>query len=445
MANKDKIYEIYKEYIFRYREKRALDKEFSNTRIASIDFIRGILVIFSLIIINQGLENNISNTFKISQWNGITFADLIVPMLLITMGMSVPFFIKKYLRIYDSFSIIMEKIFIKFLFLFIIGIFINLIYYFNQGIRITGPLQLIAINYVIITFIYLGLVRLKIKNNNLGLLMVFMALIWSMIFTIIAYINGFNISNNTFVTVDRRLLSMFMTTSGINPEGILASFSSLSLSMLGVSIGCIFNKKHVSDKKYIKYIRNSSIKRNGFNRSSLWHDIKSWLNPRSIKAILSNYYRINDQVKKLVDLLILTILFLLFSNIISIWIPVNRNVFSISFITRIGSYMYFIMMVLYALFDIAKYRRIGRLIRRIGMNSILVTVLSIILYKLINLIHIKSIYTDTWLPLNNWICTDFIVPISGLYNASFLYSIIATLVCVGISWILIYKDIKINL
>lgn len=444
MINKERIYEFFKDLVDRYRDKRQLDRDFSRNRIVSIDFMRGILVIFSLMVINQGLENHISPNLKISPWNGMTFADLLVPMFLIVVGASLPFFVKKYLRIYDSFSVIVEKVTVKAAVLFVLGVLLGIVYDFGN-IKILGPIQLIAIDYLLISLIYLGMIKLKIRNNNLGIVMVLTALIWSMVFTIISNINGFTISENIFVKVDRSIIGLFMDEKGIEPNGILASLAALALPMFGVSIACIFNKKHVSEKKYIKYTRNSSIKKYGLSKETLLSDIKTWMNPNSIRAMLSNYYRLNDDVKKIVDMLLLFVSLFLFSHIIEIWIPLNRNTFSISFVTRVGSYMYLIMNILYVFFDIAKRRKYGKLIARMGMNSILIITLSVIFYKLINLIHIKSIYTGTWLSLNNWTTIDFIVPVFGMKSASFIYALVATAVCMSISFILEKKDIKINL
>ena len=93
---KKKLLEYWEKVKTKYNEKRAFDKTYSYLRISSIDFFRGIMVIFTIFLICQGLESHIEGKYMISVWNGMTFADIVLPFFLMIMGMSVPFYIKKY-------------------------------------------------------------------------------------------------------------------------------------------------------------------------------------------------------------------------------------------------------------------------------------------------------------------------------------------------------------
>lgn len=431
-----------------YSNKRELDLKMEDMRVDSIDFFRGILVILSLFLINQGLENSINPSHQVSKWNGLNFADLILPMFLMVMGMSIVFFVKKYYEDGKTMGEIMKKIFVRFLIYLVIGVLFSMMYFKAKYVRLTGPIQVIAISYLISASIYIGLLRLKVKNNALTYFFICMAISLSLMFTALGFSNGFDDGTKSiFTIVDKRLISNFtLNYSGIiaDPEGILVSFSSISATLFGLSIGCILNKKKVN-KRYKRYRRVSRISESGYTRENIIHDIKSWINPRSIKSLLSNYYRLNNEAKKVVNLILLSIGIYIVSHIVGIWIPLNRNVFSVSFVLRVASYVYFIMAVLYIVCDILTLRFGTILIRRIGMNSLFIIFTTTLVYKIFNLIKIKSIYTNSWINFNNWFTTDFILPITGIDTASACYAAVVTLIWVLISNLLEKYDIKIGL
>ena len=203
--------------------------------------------------------------------------------------------------------------------------------------------------------------------------------------------------------------------------------------------------KPIKNKRYKKYTRPRMVNTYGFNRSNLWIDIKSWLNPKSIGSILSNYYRINDELKKLVNLALLSILMFILSHISQIFIPLNRNVFSLTFVLRMAEYIYFISMLTYLLCDIVGLSFGTSLLKRVGLNAVAIILLDTAVHELIKFIHIKSIYTATWLPFNNWFTTDFILPITGTDYASAIYSVFITVIWVLLFNLLEKYKLKINI
>ncbi|WP_101773108.1 hypothetical protein [Peptostreptococcus faecalis] len=428
-----------------YNKKREKDKKYENLRINSIDVLRGIAVIMALFLINQGLEDSINTNHVVSTWNGMNFADVILPIFILVMGMSIPFYVKKNYENGDKVLEIVKKIMIRSILIFIIGLVYSALFVDARGIvRLTGGYQLIAVVYVICALLYISFLKIRIKNNALTYVFLVFGTIISIIFTAIAF-GGKGIESNAFVVFDNMVIGDFLSASKADPEGILATLSSLSLGMYGLSLGCIINKKKIENKKYINYIRISKIKQNGFSKENLIHDIKSWINIRSIKAILSNYYRLNDELKKIVNMFLLGILLHVLSLIIGIWIPLNRNVFSITFVLRISSYVYFIMTVLYVVCDIVNIKHVVKFIQRIGENAILIIFTVSLVHKLIGLIKIKSIYTGTWLNFNNWFTTDFILPVTGIDTASAFYAAVITIIWIIIFNILEKYDIKINI
>ncbi len=430
----------------KYYEKRKFDKKYENLRINSIDFFRGLLVIFTIFLISQGFGKNIEPDFLVSKWNGFNIADTILPFFLLTMGMSIPFYVKKNHQDGKLISEIRKHILIRAITIFIIGIIYSMLFLPAKGmIRLTGPYQLLAINYLICSMIYTAFLKKRIKNNALTYIFISLASILSVIFTIVAFKNGIEIDKSIFTSLDKSILKGFASIKEADPEGLLASFSAIPLTMYGLSIGCILNKKHIEHKKYIRYKRTHKVKEDGFSKENILKDIKSRLNAKSIKSLLSNYYRINNEAKKLVNLFVIGSLMYILSLIIGIWIPMNRNVFSLPFVLRVSSIMFFLIDILYILFDIIKLDFATKLIRKTGQNAIFVVIFVSVVNGLINLIRIKSIYTGTWLSFNNWFTTDFILPVTGIEKATTVYAFVLTIIWVLLLNLLDKYDIKINI
>src|SRR3712207_3413618 len=398
------VYNRYYTKLSSYHEyKRDMDDKYDYMRVQSLDYIRGILVILSLLIINQGMETLTSPVFLNSSWNGMTLTDIVVSMFLLLTGSSVPFYVKKHYEEDESLRSIVKRGLIKSIIVFLVGLVFSCLYFpANTYVRLTGPMQMISIVYLLSLLVYIGFLSLRIKNNALTYVFLVLGLIVSVVFTAIGFASSMKTGESSiFVIVDKALLGVFKSVSMADPEGILACLSGVSLGLIGLGMACILNKKPSEGKHYIRYKRKSWVKESGYSGENVIHDIKSWINPRSLKAMHSNYYRVNLEVRKLIDMLVLAFVFYLISKVMTVWIPLNRNIFSVSFVLRVAAYYYFIMFVLYIVCDILSINYGTLLVKRLGLNSMGVIFVTSLVYKLVNLVSIKSIYTGTWLHFNN--------------------------------------------
>ena len=94
-------------------------------------------------------------------------------------------------------------------------------------------------------------------------------------------------------------------------------------------------------------------------------------------------------------------------------------------------------MIAYLVCDIIGLSFGTSLLKRVGLNAMPIILLDTIIHGLVKFIHIKSIYTATWLPFNNWFTTDFIIPVSGIDYASASYSVFITLI-----WVLLFNFLE---
>ncbi|MDY4129474.1 hypothetical protein [Peptostreptococcus porci] len=437
-----RLYEVMRSSVI---EKKNIDRKFHYMRVRSIDVLRGILTILVIMIISQGLEDSVSKSFIISEWNGVTLAGVVLPFFILIMGASIPFYIKKYHENGSKLSSIIKKSLIRALLLLLLGLIFSVLFLeSDKYVRVTGPFQLLAINYIISILAYMMFLKLRVKNNVITYVFAIIGLLIAMIFSVIFINGGREAATNIFVRTDMSLIGGYKSISLADPEGIMAIFSSISLGFLGISFGCILNKKHI-EKKYVGYRRPMKIRNDGFSKENLLVDIKSWINYKSIKSLLSNYYRFNNEAKKVIHLLLFSLIYLMLFFVTKYWIPVNRNVFSISFVMIACFYFSMLLVVAYVVCDIVKLRFGANYLGNIGKNTILVIFTVQIVHKLLSMIKIKSIFTGTWLPFNSWFTTDFILPIFGIEFSSTVYSVFITVIWVLLFNLLDRYDIKVNL
>lgn len=427
-----------------YAHKKVLDHEYSYMRCVSLDFMRGILVVFSILCISVGLRDSVPTFLNISKWNGMNIADLITPFFILVMGSSIPFYIKKRMSDFDPKVELIKKASIRFMIYLIIGLIYSAVFLDYGNIRLTGPIQMIAVSYIFTFLVCIALLSLNLKSRAIISILISCGILFSLVMSLISFKSGISVDKNTFVLLDRRLISSFMNSSMVDPEGILTSISSISIGLIGASLGVILNKKN-SNKKYRRIRRRLLFRGENKNLSTFFNDVLQWISPKSISSILSNYNRFNLDLKRIVDMFIICLLTFLLASIFKIFIPVNRSVLSLSFVMYASSLYFLIMMVFYILCDVIGIKFFVSLISRMGKNSLLIIWVTTLVEWCINLIKLKSIYTGQYLPFNEWFTTDFILPFLGIEYASFVYSILIVLMVLIFVNVLEKYDIKLNI
>ncbi|KAL7645105.1 UNVERIFIED_CONTAM: hypothetical protein RMT77_003483 [Armadillidium vulgare] len=123
-------------------------------RLQSLDTFRGITIVL-MIFVNYG--GGSYWFFEHTPWNGLHFADFVFPWFMWIMGVCIPMGIKSQLRRKTKKSKIVFRIIKRSLKLFAIGIIINTLGGYNEllSIRIPGVLQRFAIAYLVTSLLYL--------------------------------------------------------------------------------------------------------------------------------------------------------------------------------------------------------------------------------------------------------------------------------------------------
>uniref|UniRef100_A0A8D2D7J8 Heparan-alpha-glucosaminide N-acetyltransferase n=1 Tax=Sciurus vulgaris TaxID=55149 RepID=A0A8D2D7J8_SCIVU len=346
-------------------------------RLRCVDTFRGIALIL-MVFVNYG--GGKYWYFKHASWNGLTVADLVFPWFVFIMGSSIFLSMTSTLQRGCSKFRLLGKIAWRSLLLICIGIFIvNPNYCLGplswDKVRIPGVLQRLGVTYFVVAVLELLFAKPMPENGALErscsflrdittswpqwLLILMLESIWlglTFLLPVPGCPTGYlgpggigdlgkypNCTGGAAGYIDRLLLGddhlyqhpssmvLYHTKVAYDPEGILGTINSIVMAFLGVQAG---------------------------------------------KILL--YYK--DQTK---DILIRFIAWCCILGLISValtkvsenegFIPINKNLWSISYVTTLSSFAFFILLVLYPVIDV-KGLWTGAPFFYPGMNSILVYV-----------------------------------------------------------------------
>ncbi|XP_026214918.1 LOW QUALITY PROTEIN: heparan-alpha-glucosaminide N-acetyltransferase [Anabas testudineus] len=346
-------------------------------RLRSLDTFRGISLVI-MVFVNYGAGRYWF--FKHESWNGLTVADLVFPWFVFIMGTSTALSINASLRAGSTRSSLLRKVVWRSLQLFIIGVFIINPNYCQgplswANLRIPGVLQRLAWSYLVVACLDLLVARSHLDiltrdawwSPGLDILLYWPAwlcvllleIIWLCLTFLLPVPNcptGYlgpggigdmglyaNCTGGAAGFIDRWLLGenhiyqtpssrvIYATDMPYDPEGVLGSISSVLMAYLGLQAGKII--LHYRD------VHTSII-----SRFLIWGLILGVLS-----AVLTKCSR--DQG----------------------FIPVNKNLWSLSYVTTLACFAFVLLVLVYYTVDVRKWWS-GAPFYYPGMNSILVYV-----------------------------------------------------------------------
>jgi predicted acyltransferase len=225
-------------------------------RNTAIDLFRGITVIVMVIVNNPGDWKYIYSPLKHPAWNGVSIADLVFPFFIIAVGMSIPFAMhKKQVNEEKSNLQILNFVLKRFFILFLLGLFLNAFPFFEwEGLRIPGVLQRIALVYLFCSMIFLF-----IKPTVWQAFLFVLVLVGYYILIVRIPPPDWN-GEGSFVYspvynwaayLDRSLLDghLWKYTKTWDPEGVLSTVPAICNGLIGLWIGCFW-----IHKKYLLWV-----------------------------------------------------------------------------------------------------------------------------------------------------------------------------------------------
>lgn len=267
----------------------------------------------------------IANQFTHPDWNGFHLYDLIFPLFLFIAGVATPYSIGRELEKGKSRSQLLGRVIKRALILVLLGIIYNNGLHLRpfSEIRFASVLGRIGLAYLFANIIYL-------YTRTRGQVIWFASLLigyWLLLkFTSAP---GFpagdlTMQGNFASYVDRLIVPGRLYLGIHDPEGIMSTIPAIGTGLLGILAGT--------------FLRNTAI----------------------------------SEHKKVLRLFITGVILLTLAWIWNIDFPVNKNLWTSSFVLNVGGISLMLLSVFYYVIDVLDYKKWAFFFKVIGMNSILI-------------------------------------------------------------------------
>jgi len=364
------------------------------TRLMSLDLFRGATIAAMILVNDPGDEHTTYWPLDHAKWNGWTPTDLIFPFFLFIVGVAMAYSFTSRLRRGESREDLLKHVLWRGFILFALGLFLNGFpnRYHLATWRVYGVLQRIAICYVITAVLALFTKR----RAWIGTAVACLAGYW----IIMRYIPmpGFGTpghsipfmdpDRNLAAWLDRKVLAGHLYDVTRDPEGILSTIPAVATSILGLLTG-------------------------------------DWLRAR------------RSPNTKALGMAIAGILGVAVGEIFNQWFPINKNLWTSSFVIFTAGMALLALALCYWVLDI-RQRRGGWTTSLLvfGMNPIAAYVFAGIVASLLDRISFAD-----GLTLQETIYQSIFDPLGKPYLASLLFAIAFVVMCWIPMWILYRKKV----
>lgn len=360
----------------------------SNNRLFCIDVFRGFAIALMLIADNPGNPLRIYPQLRHALWNGWTLADLAFPFFIMIMGMVIPAAFERRIAKGETELSIIKHLVTRSILLFLLGLFLNGFPLFDLSvIRIPGVLQRLALVYLASGLVYMSVKKLQ-RNSQSKKLLIVISLAFGIILSYAWILNFGSVpeQGNLIQILDLNWLKGHLYTPTWDPEGILSTYPAIASGLLGLAAGQIL------------------------------------------------FYPSKKAVQPFLTLFLGGLLMLLLGLTFDRWIPINKNVWSGTFVLLTSGFAYILIALLYVWVDIKKQLALFKPFIILGSSPIIIYVVSEIIRKTLWVIPVTSEVQGMTMPMNIWLTTTFFTPWAGDRLDSFYFSVCYVLLwCIAIN------------
>ncbi|MCM8531538.1 MAG: DUF5009 domain-containing protein [Lentisphaeraceae bacterium] len=270
--------------------------------------------------------HSLSSQFHHPVWNGFSFYDLIFPLFIFMAGMSMPYAITSKLEKGEDKKVIVKRLLKRLLLLILFGAIYNGLLGFQENQRFASVLARIAISTFIAGLIVTYFDIKRQASVLIGILLGYWLALE--LFSAPGFATGeLSIFGNFCSYVDSILLPGRLHKGIHDPEGLLTNVSATATALFGVLSG--------------HYIRSSK-----------------------------------SEASKFKTLICSGIGLLLLGWIWNIVLPVNKNLWTSSFVLVTAGWSNILFATFYLIIDVKKYQKWSMPFQWIGVNSILIYMLA---------------------------------------------------------------------
>lgn len=344
-----------------------------STRILSLDVFRGLTIVAMILVNSQGNQYPYP-ILEHAAWNGCTLADTVFPSFLFIVGVTCVVSLQKQIRLHNR-KTLYRAIATRSLILFALGVILNVFPKMIdwEHLRFYGILQRIAVCYLITSIIYCNT---RVRTQ----IMIFLGIVWGYWFLLTQIpvpdlsVTSLSKEGNWVAYVDSMLFSPnHLLERTFDPEGLLSTLPSVATTLFGALIGSLL-----------------------------------------ISA--------DSNQKKLCFMLGIGIVFLVTGWCWNYSFPINKSLWTSSFVLWTGGYAVVMFALCFLLIDILGVKAWTRPFTVFGVNALFAFIVHIVFLKLQYLIRIPLLSGAPG-PLKYYI-TEYWFAAYSPHNAALLYSLI---------------------
>jgi predicted acyltransferase len=365
----------------------------SPARLLSLDVFRGLTVAAMILVNNPGSWAHIYAPLRHAEWHGCTPTDLIFPFFLFIVGVSISYALGSK-KGHMSHSKLIFTALKRALILFGLGLFLNLFpKVFTdpmeafQTVRIPGVLQRIAVVFFITAVIFIKTSPKTQLRILIGILLAY----WAMMTLIPVPGVGFaNLEKETNLGawLDRTLLTeahLWRSAKTWDPEGIFSTLPAIGTGIFGLLIGTWLKRKDKEESVKI-----------------------SWMFSIGILAVILGL-------------------------IWDLCFPINKALWTSSFVLYAGGLASIGLALCYWLIDVQGFKKGTTPFVVYGINAITVFFLSGLIPRILTMIKV-NMPDGTVLTSREWLYESFYSPYFSPINASLAGAVSFILIWLGILW-----------
>ncbi|MCR5889076.1 heparan-alpha-glucosaminide N-acetyltransferase domain-containing protein [Hymenobacter sp. J193] len=374
--------------------------EASPARLLSLDVFRGLTVLTMVLVNHPGDWGHIYEPLEHAKWNGCTIADLVFPFFLFIVGVSAVYALDRSRQDPALRPAALRGVWRRALLLVGVGILVALLPYFDFGaVRLPGVLQRIGLVFGVCGTLFLY------TSRRQQLWLVAVLLIGYNILMQLVPVPGYGPANlepetNLGAWLDRLIFTekhLWQYSRTWDPEGLLGTLPAVGTGLLGVLAGQWLRRKEVEPAAKV-----------------------AWL---------------------FVDAVLLTALGLLWN----LWFPINKALWTSSFVLFVGGLALALLATLYWLCDLQGWRRGLAWAQVAGVNALLVFVGSTLVARTLNMWTVTG-PTGTPVGMQEWLYGRFFVPyFASPYVASLAGAVVCVAIWYGVLWVLYRRRIVVKL
>ena len=372
----------------------------SPVRLLSLDVFRGLTVAAMILVNNPGSWSTIYAPLKHAEWNGCTPTDLIFPFFLFIVGVSISYALGSKKESTSQSKLLFTAL-KRASILFGLGLFLNLFpKVFTDPmeafstVRIPGVLQRIAIVFFFTALIYVKTNQKTQLRLFFGILIAYWALMTFVPVPGIGYAN-LEKETNLGAWLDRTILTeahLWKSVKTWDPEGILSTLPAVATGLFGVLVGTWLRRKD----------REESVK-------------ISWMFSIGILAVV-------------------------FGLIWDLFFPINKALWTSSFVLYAGGLATIGLALCYWLIDVQGYKKGTTPLVVYGVNAITVFFLSGLIPRILTLIMV-NMPDGTRVNSRVWMYETFYTPYFTPINASLAGAVTFILIWLLILWVMFKRKI----